>query len=172
MVNLPPPIEEVHRRARARTAASVITILVVCGALTCGGAAIWLFQSEMGQELLAAASGTIEIAQSGLTAPGTDELRAAGCQIAMVVDFGDMLQLVKALVDEDEMQAVLDEEIPPDTQVVTCDAAGAEGISCQDVARVYVEAVAPSQAFFVHLQGGDEECQAAFDSSGEPLPDE
>jgi hypothetical protein len=172
MVNLPPPIEETLRRSGTRTAASVITLLVVCGALTCGGAALWLFHSETGQELLAAASGTVEIAQAGLTAPGTDELRAAGCQTAMVVDFGSMLQLMAVLVDEEEMQAVLDEGIASDTPVVSCSVAGDGGISCQGVARVYVEAVAPTQGFFVHLQGGDEDCEAAFDATGELLPDE
>jgi hypothetical protein len=110
----------------------------------------------------------LELAQEAQTGPGTAELRAAGCQIAMVVRPEQLEGLGRVLFDggfpETERQ----------TTVVNCvQHRDAPALTCEEVVRVYVAAV-PSATGPLHVtvsRGTEQEpsCQGTFATDGTPV---
>ena len=165
---VPPPLGEPPRRTGARIALFVLFGILGLMVLTCGGAAIWLTTSEQGQQFLEAAQGAAAMAEEGQKAPGTDAMRALGCEPAMIVSYQEVTEMLGALLPEEE-RAEMEAAMPADTAVLTCQATGDAVPSCQDVASAYVEAVAPSDDFMVTVQSGGNSCEAVFDASGRRL---
>jgi hypothetical protein len=116
-------------------------------------AAIWIFlRSERGQQFVTVARDAIVMAQEATTAPGTQELRAAGCTQALVIPIERLR----------EVATPLNIDIPEHTggarMMVLCQSAGAAEVlpGCHDVARIYGDAVAdapPRLAVLVQRPG-------------------
>jgi hypothetical protein len=104
--------------------AAVILLIII--ALVAGG--IFFMKSETGQKIVGLAGAMME----GSKAPGTAELKAMGCEQALVVDaekFNDLLQLA-------DRELPLAEEFKG--KLVICQAPSAgTAINCEDVARTY-----------------------------------
>lgn len=167
----PPPIDQPGKRSGARTALFVLLGVAAFGVATCGAVGLWLTQSEQGKEILGAATTAVELGEKGQTAPGTDELRGAGCDVAMALRFGDMSQLMGAMLDEEEIASMY-EAVPADTLFVVCQPGAGAALSCDAVAGVFVDAVAPSAAFHVQVQGGEGACDGFYSPRGEPISEE
>lgn len=105
-----------------------------------------------------------KIAQKGLTAPGTTELRALGCEQAMVIDLKEVGTTMMDIFD-----AGIDASLP-EGLMVTCQVRRGRAPSCDDVASTYVRAVGTASAEFtvtVQRQGdGTAMCESTYDTSG------
>jgi hypothetical protein len=121
-----------------------------------------------GKKLAHFVGDTAKLMQEAQRAPGTKELRALGCETAMVFDTDRMLDLMH---DFDDAGARSDVD---DKVMVTC-AVGLLGTapSCDDVARTYVGAVGEAKSSFrVHVQrqgGGRAECTGRYGADGAPI---
>lgn len=158
---------------RASRSGCLIALYVMLGlgafVLVAGAIAVWLFlRSETGQRLTETVSSGIALTREATTAPGTAELRAAGCSQAMVIPTARMLELFGQELPEADPDADTFNE----ATVVLCqratDDAGAP--DCADVARIYGDAVpdAPPR-FGVVVQGagrGDAVCEGAYGPDG------
>lgn len=154
----------------------LVALYVVLGLgallIVVAGIASWLFvRSEEGQRVLAAAREGIAWAEAAGKAPGTDQLRASGCESAMVTTFGQMLGLADEFLPAEQRGDV--EESPLDDEtLVLCmlgifsDAAP----DCGEVARVYGAAVPdPPERFVVVVQKqglNPGQCQGFFAPDG------
>ena len=163
----------------------VIALYVLFGVglffIVVGGLATWIFlQSERGQQLVTMMKEGAEWITEAVQAPGTEELRAVGCEVAMVSTASSAFELFSAFVPEEDKRAELRAELEANTggsdldemQLVICTVPGyqMETPGCDDLARTYATAVdTGSDAFYVFLmQDGGEEpiCQGVFSSDG------
>ena len=108
-----------------------------------------------------------KIAQKGLTAPGTAELRTLGCDQAMVIDMKEMGAVFSELIDGGFGDAGMAEGLD-----VTCSLnTTSKAIACDDVASTYVRAVGgtASAQFVVSVKrqnDSHELCHASYDADG------
>ena len=125
-------------------------------------------QTPEGRKIFVFAKGVTKVMAGGFTAPGAKELRALGCQQAIVVDGQDL----DRVVDEAE-----DAGTPPEHVVVRASpvivscSVGLAGTSltCVDVFKAYQAAVPPSArrvAVTVQSAGGKKICDETFDPDG------
>lgn len=138
----------------------LFTLVVVGSAIVLG-----LFAtSDAGKGTFKAISDGTKVAAKGLKAPGTPELRALGCEQAMVVPMKDFAPV---LADLDAAGA----DAVPNELLVTCQV-GAFGTipTCDKVASTYVNAVGRADGDFyvtVTRQGsGHPECEQTYDANG------
>ena len=151
--------------------------LVVAG----GIAAYFFFQSEQGQQILKVAQEGAEWVTVAAQAPGTEELRAAGCDTAMVSKAGSALDIFMTLIPEpekqEELRAQLEAEAGQESLdellLVVCTLprfSGSQPPSCDDLARTYGEAVptAPESFYVLVIQQGESapRCQGIYDAEG------
>ena len=138
-------------------------ILIVIGALflTCAGGATLFMLSDAGKAMRE----ITESAMNASTAPGTDELRALGCEPAMIMDFSAMGDLFRDA----------DEEIPPElrgalSKMVICTS---PDLDCPAVAESYLDSQRPETPFAVLVTTPDGEtgCQHLYTPEGELLQD-
>ncbi len=107
----------------------------------------------------------LDMARDGMNAPGTAEVRAAGCDTAMVMSMDKLLAMFDAA------------GAPPGktpTAIVSCVMnAGKTPPTCDEVARAYVGAVpSPTGPFTVTVQVTGilkSQCQKLYDQSGKAL---
>ncbi len=147
-----------------------IALLVVGILLALGGVAVGIgiyafATSDVGKTAFKVIGEGTKIAQEGLKAPGTAELRALGCDQAMVLDMKDFAALVNDIVDAGSAAAA------PTGLMVTCQVRGAaKSPSCNDVASTYVKAVGVAGSEFtvtVQAQGGSKPiCESSYDATG------
>ena len=121
-------------------------------------------ESDTGKGAFKAISDGTKVAAKGMKAPGTPELRALGCDQAMVIPMKDFAGVLADL-DAAGANAV------PDELLVTCQV-GTFGTmpTCDQVASTYVAAVGSANGdFFVTVtrQGsGHSECEQTYDADG------
>jgi hypothetical protein len=105
------------------------------------------------------------IAQEGLNAPGSAELRAAGCDAAVVMD----MSKISALFDAGAPSA-------SETVLVTCSVtAGKAAPSCDDLAKTYAKAVGRANGNFlveVQANGSTPTCKKVYSPTGSFLRDQ
>jgi len=123
--------------------------------------------SDTGKGAFKAISDGTKVAAKGMKAPGTAELRALGCEQAMVVP---MKEFAPILADLDASGA----NAVPDELLVTCQASTfGKPPSCDEVASTYVRAIGRANGdFFVTVtrQGsGKPECQQTYDATGDSV---
>ena len=165
----PAPIEPGPGRGGGGGFRVVGIVLVVLGlsmVLVCAGGVYWVSQNE------AVMDGLQSIADSQ-TAPGTEELRAAGCDQAMVLEPAVFLRMAAGFSDEfDELQQQSVAEEMPST-IVICNATSGSAPSCGDISRIYLEAVGAAEGpFMVQVaSGGSDPCQEVFGPDGSALGD-
>jgi hypothetical protein len=151
-----------------------IIALVVAGGVTALGAigvivGVALFaESDAGKKIIKVVGKGAEIAQKGMAAPGAAEVRALGCEQALVVDMRDFAELTSEFVDADVSKI-------PDQDVVTCQASTfRKAPTCDAIATTYVRAVGRARGSFivtVTRQGSSKpECTGMYDAAGSPVP--
>lgn len=140
-----------------------IYTLFAIGALVLlvGGASIYFFlQSEQGRQILDAAEKGAAWMAAAVAAPGTSELRDAGCEVAMVHSAGAALDVIVPLLPDREQQQEFREQLEARAGDVDLDAlplvfcaAPQFTLSppgCAELAVVYGDAVEfPAETFAV-----------------------
>jgi len=145
-----------------------------------GAAAVYLFlQSEEGQKLTEVARGGMEWLAVATDAPGAEELRGAGCEVAMVNSAGSAIQVIQPLLQGDaEAADALGEleNLGTDLEELTLVVCVLPRLSigsreCGEFARTYAGAVEfpPDEfALFVMRQGQDQPtCSGLYAPDGE-----
>jgi hypothetical protein len=153
--------------------------VVVVGSIS----AYFFFQSETGRQVLQVARDGAAWVAVASQAPGTEELRQAGCEAAMVSNAGSALEVFMTLVPEeqkrDEIRTDLEEQagnVPLDELllvVCTLPRFTTSHPECPDLATTYGRAVptAPDSFYVLVMQQGQQEpsCQGLYDPDGTPL---
>ncbi len=149
--------------------------------LLVGGVGLYLFfRTERGQQVLTLArEGTALLAEAAM-APGTGELRGAGCETALAIPAGKIVDLFRQLgadtgageIGEGVLSAG---DLSAETPVVFC-AQKQPGVpDCSVAARVYASVVSPAPDRFVVLmaprQGDLAGCSGIFAPDGTRLGD-
>ena len=149
----------------------LVALLVVGGlaGLAClvGGLALWRASKDPDvQKVLGALGKGADLVLKGAKAPGAAELRAAGCEQALVLPLDEMLALASEFVDGGDQE---DAEMG---MAITCTTKADVGApTCRGLAKIYVKAAAPTKPFMVSVQSMAESkslCDVTFDASGEP----
>lgn len=137
----------------------VIALLIVGGLGALFALIIGIFAWRATKTLTAAAT-------EGLNAPGTAELRAAGCDAAVVMDMAKISSLFEAGVGNASESVIVSCSVSP----------GKTGPKCDDLAKTYTKAVgSPRGNFVVIVQpqgGGNPTCKRAYGPTGALLRDE
>ncbi len=125
-------------------AAAALLVILVGGIVLVitGIKAAMFFGGEDGKKMIEGVKETYEIAMEAQKAPGTEELRAAGCDTASVMNLGEMLGAVSNFVgeeDREEIEAIDSDEM---TMIVCQVNFGDKApLECDAIARVYGAAV-------------------------------
>lgn len=152
----------------------LIAVLVVAGlvvvSVVVAGIGIWrVMESPEGQKIAKVIGEGSKIAEEARTAPGTAELRKAGCQEAMVLDPERMADLMRELGDAGA--AKKDVEGAPRSIVCQVAALG-KAPTCDSLAAVYVGAAHPGVPFHITVQsqgGSKPSCVARYSPEGTRL---
>jgi hypothetical protein len=159
-----------------RRSGCLVALYVVFGLgallLVGAGVAAWLFlRSETGQHVLDAAKEGASWAEEASHAPGTDALREAGCENAMVSSFGQILGLASHFLPPEKASDLQQNPLAQET-VVVCQIglfSKAEP-DCAAMASVYGSAVSdPPERFVVMVQRqglGRRACQGFYAPDG------
>jgi hypothetical protein len=145
----------------------VVSIIGVLGALVVGIVVYLVATSSAGKTAIKLVGESTELAQKGMTAPGTAELRALGCEQAMVLDMKDVGNMMNDVLDAGLGDASIS------GLMVQCTIARnhSAAISCDDAASTYVRAIGgtASDEFVVTVQRhGDSRklCESSYDATG------
>ena len=164
----PEPYDAPKKRSGFRVFMYVFVSLLGLLTLTCGAGIYYLTQTEKGQQIFEAFRETTNLAEEAMKAPGAEELRALGCDTAMVITVSDFTKMIEILAPEETIP-----QDQADTKIVMCqmNLLGGDGPDCASVARTYVDATAPPDAFLVHVskQGGVTSCEGSYAADGSPL---
>jgi len=177
-----PPPQEPRQRSGFLT---FLYLLLGLGAVLAlvGGIALYVFfRSEQGQRVLELAREGSELLIEASQAPGTDELRGAGCEQALVARAGRILDLVRRFDPEgaafgDGGEAMDLGSLEGETPVVVCtQKAGSAGTpDCETAARLYASAQAAQPDRFVVLMVTRQEslagCSGIYGPDGTRLAD-
>jgi hypothetical protein len=150
-------------RSGLRVFLYILLALGALGVLTCAGIAFFVARNPAMRELVDTVAG----AQS---APGTEQLREAGCMIAQVFDLSSAMAILSEF-DEELGQA----SEGMDMTMVQCivPKSNPSGLDCDAVARAYSAAVQePPNRFVtqVMVQGSDQPpCQIVYSADSTPI---
>jgi len=148
-------------------------VLIITGALMViffAVAAVALYAISRHPEVQRAArvvGGAMRVMSEAAAAPGTGELRAVGCDRAMVFDTSRLAELARELEDTEAEHGA-----DPEVRLVVCQRASADAVpECDAVARRYVQAV-PTQPgpFTVMVQSVQEQqtrCMSRYAADGQ-----
>lgn len=163
----PPPAQK-----KSSTSKVVLIILAVLGGLAlicCIGTAIGANQAMKDpnvRKVMQAAGKGVKMAEKGMTAPGTEQLRKAGCSQAMVIDMTDAMDIIDMFADGGG------KTIPDDmSAMVICQGNMFDNLptDCGALARTYVDAAHPTKGFALQVQRqGDKTpiCQNTYEPDG------
>lgn len=142
------------------------------------GIAVWLFlESEEGQQVVEAAKQGASWITEASQAPGTAELREAGCNNALVSEMSQAIDVFVGFLHDETQKSELLEEMKSarglDTQrLVMCSLSPIGGTEpdCGALARTYADAVpsAPEHFLLVVLREGDDAptCRGIYSTDG------
>jgi hypothetical protein len=135
-------------------AAIVVGIVLVLGLIGVGTCAALFVRSPAGQFVTEGVKATAMANKR----PGTDELRAAGCRDAMVMDFSAMAALIEQYADG----GVKADDPMRNSAMVSC-IDPSTALSCEQVFKIYAPHAMPdTKAFMVHVTkaNGEQACGA------------
>jgi hypothetical protein len=143
--------------------------LVFVGLIFVGYGAYKVYSSPEGQKLAKVVGEGAKLAEEARKAPGTTELRKAGCQEAMVMDPARMAELMAEFDDggAKEMGKLENQKL------VICQVGALVSTkpACDTLARTYVDATHPTEPFHVtvQVQGGHQPvCEKVYEPDGKP----
>lgn len=154
-----------------------IALMVMVGITFLGaigfGVAMWrVMSTPEGKQVWKAASGTMKLMQEAQNAPGAKEIaKQGGCQQALVIDTEQMAELVESFTpDAGVRKGIHDLE---EKTMVTCQVGFARTApTCEQIARIYVDAAHPKAPFRVTVQqqgSTTRSCERSYDASGAAL---
>jgi hypothetical protein len=171
-----PPVKSSSARSGCMTVllvALALAVVTVAGLLVAG----WVFvRSETGQRVIETAREGIAMTKEAAFAPGTQALRDGGCSQAMVMPTARMLELLGKIAPEARIE--VSKELPDGATMVFCELPRGDqpALTCEDVARIYSEAVPSGDARFAvvvrHRGSNKAVCEGTYDrtaTSLEPL---
>ena len=150
-----------------------ITALLVVGVLAglvCVGSGIAVFvaaRSDTGKKIFSAIDQGVKLAEAGVNAPGAEEVRAAGCPQALVMDINEAMKIAGTFFD-----AGMGGDPELDYLMVTCSAPmdfTGQLPTCEAVAEVYAKAVPSERDFVVEAKWAGRqkpECSSRFSGDG------
>ena len=150
----------------------VLAGIAVIGLLGVGIAVAKLMSTPEGKQIWKAASGTMRLVQEAQNAPGAKEVaKQGGCQQALVMDMDKMAELVENFTpDSGARENIRDMD---EKTMVTCQVGFAgTAPTCEQIARIYVDAAHPTAPFRVTVQqqgASKAKCDRSYDEKGEPL---
>ncbi|MFT3837529.1 MAG: hypothetical protein QM723_11090 [Myxococcaceae bacterium] len=158
---------------KSSTSKVVLIILAVLGGLAlicCIVSAVFANQAMKDPNVrkgFAAAGKGLKMAEKGMSAPGTAELRKAGCSQAMVIDMADAMEIIDMFADGGETKKMPDEL----TSMVICQGNMFDNLptDCGVLAKTYVEAAHPTHGFALQVQKQGEQkpiCQNTYEADG------
>lgn len=128
----------------------IVLVLFAFAVLGMFGLAYYVSTTPAGQKVIGAAMEGYAVLSEGKKAPGMDALRAAGCQEALAIDMARL----KKIVEQFDTSAKT--EITPNVDVellVHCQLPKTVmNPTCDEVAKVYIQAAKPQRNFGVVIQ--------------------
>jgi hypothetical protein len=146
----------------------VMGVLVGLVCLVSGIAVFVAARSDTGKKLFSAIDQGVKLAEQGVNAPGAEEVRAAGCPQAIVMDMREAMKIAEAFLD-----GGLKDDPELDYTMVSCSGAG-ELPSCEVVASAYAKAVPSERSFVVDVKRTGQQkpqCHQEFSGAGEFIKD-
>lgn len=150
----------------------VVALLIfggIClvGAIVAGVGAFAFVQSDVGQKAIRVVGEGKRLSDKGQSAPGAAELRAHGCDVALVLDGRDYDELNQLLEDA---SSIADSGVG-DMKIIACQVQTGHPIpSCDDLAATYLAAVGGEAkfGFAVNVQqnGSEPVCRSTYDAHG------
>lgn len=140
-------------------------------AVTFGVGTCMFMRSETGQKIVRTAREGFEVVREATTAPGTQELRERGCEMALVMAFTRMFEVLKEISPEVAKEAGK-QKMPGNGTVVMCQIrrGATDAPDCPEVARTYGAAVPqPPASFGVIVQEPgvrEARCQGTYSPDG------
>jgi hypothetical protein len=140
-------------------AGCVGVLIVILGAV----AITFLASSKEGKAVIATFNETSKMMEDAAKAPGTAELRAAGCDGAMALDLSRLDRIASGSAGDAGSFVI-------DAVTVTCVVSDARSApACDHLAKVYVRAGGVTRSEFsltVTMQDGRDVCASRYDASG------
>ena len=170
MAELPRPRAS-DQRSGCLTVLYVVLGLFALMGVTFGVGTCMFMRSETGQKVIKTAREGISVMREASTAPGTQELRDRGCEIAMVMAFTRMFEVLKEISPQIAEEAGK-QQMPGNGTMVMCQirTGAIDAPDCPEVARTYAAAVPkPPARFGVMVQeqsGGQARCQGTYAPDG------
>jgi hypothetical protein len=167
-----PRVKGTDQRSGCLTVLYVVLGLFALMTVTFGVGTCMFMRSETGQKVIRTVGEGISVMREASTAPGTKELRAAGCEIAMVMAFNRIAEVLKEIAPEVAEQATI-EQMPGNGTLIMCQLGSnpIESLDCARVARTYGSAVqdaAPRFGVILQESGAREpRCQGIYARDGE-----
>ena len=167
-----PRVRGTDQRSGCLTVLYVVLGLFALMGVTFGVGTCMFVRSDSGQKVIRTVSEGISVIREASTAPGTKELRAAGCEVAMVMAFNRITEVLKEIAPEVAEEATI-EQMPGNGTLIMCQL-GSSAIDppdCAGVARTYGSAVqdaAPRFGVIVQESGAREpRCQGIYARDGQ-----
>ena len=164
---MPPPAAPKKKMSGCAIALIIVGGIFVVLVIAAGiGLAVFL-RSDTGRKVFDVVDKTGKAVSKGINAPGTKEVRAAGCPQAIVLDMADMAGIVDDFIDAGAGRTGI-----PDELMVLCQGNFGDKLpSCDEVAKAYVGAVGMADKPFtvsVRRQGNNHAlCEVKYSMSGE-----
>ncbi len=157
-----------------------IALMVMVGIVFLGaigfGIAMWrVMSTPEGKQVWKAASGTMKLMQEAQNAPGAKEIaKQGGCQQALVIDTEQMADLVESFTPDAGTRKGLGGL--QEKTMITCQVGFARTPpTCEQIARIYVDAAHPKDAFRVTVQqqgATTRACERSYTETGAPLEED
>ena len=142
----------------------VLLALGGLGVLTCGGLLFFAARNPAVQQF-------VETMAGSQSAPGTQQLRDAGCTVAQVIDLGSAMALFSQLDPAKTGEA----DVLRDMTMVQCvlSRSDSSGLGCDEVAKIYSSAVPdPPDRFLVQVMvqfSSQVDCRVVYGADGWPI---
>lgn len=160
------PVQPKKGMSGCLIAVLVLAGLVVVGVIVVAIGAWQVMSSPEGKKIARVIGEGSKMAEEARTAPGTKELRKAGCQEAMVFDPTRMGDLIRELSDGGPPKGDPGKE----PRLIVCQVAPlGTPPTCDKLASTYVSAAQPTTPFQITVQkqgGSKPKCAQAYTSTG------
>jgi len=133
----------------------------------------YLLYDEFG-EIIGATGELASEMSKAQSAPGTDELRDAGCTMALALDIGkigDAIERLEKDIAKREGRKPKDMDLGEAGILVLCQTD--DDLDCKTVAEAFVDGGKPEDKFLVSVKDSSEQvqCSGLFDEDGEHVSD-